>query len=74
MARFECGVSYYTKGKIVLDVGFPEDAVSCQYCPFCRTESELKRFWCRLTNEMLPNPFSPYLGKKCPIVFEKEVK
>lgn len=72
MARFDKGIAYYTTGKVVLEVGFPEDVVCCQYCKFCRIESELKRFWCRLTNEMIYDPFSPYRGKKCPIVFDEE--
>ena len=72
MGRFDRGINYYTKGKAVIDVSFPEDAVCCQYCRFCRTETELKRYWCRLTNEMIYNPFSPYRGEKCPVVFEGE--
>ena len=72
MGRFDKGISYYTKGKAVVEVSFPEDAVCCQYCRFCRTEPELKRFWCRLTNDMIYDPFSPYRSENCPIKFEED--
>lgn len=68
---FENGVSFYTKGVASVVINFPEDEVRCQYCPFCRAENELKRFWCRLTNEMLINPFSG-TGNNCPIIFKGE--
>lgn len=68
--RFEKGVSYYTRGIAYVTVSFPEDAVCCGYCSFCRPEPELKRFWCRLTNEMLINPFAPERGTRCPVVLE----
>ena len=71
MARFDNGVSFYTKGIIRLSVNFPENEVKCQYCKFCRPEGELKRFWCRLTNEMIINPYYG-IGKECPIIFERE--
>ena len=67
---FPNGVSYYTSGKAVIPVHFPEDKVCCQYCMFCRTESELNRFWCRLTNEMIYNPAAG-IRDSCPVVFEE---
>ena len=72
MARFDKGISFYTKGKAIIDVSFPEDYICCQYCKFCRTESDLKRFWCRLTGEMIYDPFGPHRGYDCPIIFEEE--
>lgn len=63
---FPNGVSYYTKGNVLLVINFPENKVKCQYCPFCRSENELKRFWCRLTNQMIYNPFYAELPEFCP--------
>ncbi len=71
MKEFKNGVSYYTSGKAIIQINFPEDAVACCWCPFCRAESELGRYWCRLTNSMIYNPFSG-LAQGCPIQFEKE--
>lgn len=65
---FPGGISYYTEGIAYIPVYFPEDKVKCQYCPFCRSEKELERWWCRLNNEMLYDPFSG-IGDKCPMVF-----
>ena len=70
MARFDTGVSFYTKGKVILDVNFPEDVTACQYCSFCYAEESLKRHKCRLTGEIIVNPYSLYRGAKCPIVLE----
>lgn len=72
MKTFESGVSFYTKGHARIEVAFPEDEIKCQYCMFCRTEKDLNRFWCRLTNEMIYNPFSYHLGEQCPIKFNEE--
>ena len=71
MGRFDKGIAYYTEGEAKIKIYFPEDVVCCHYCPHCRCEQELKRYWCRLTNEMIYDPFSPYRGKKCPIEFEE---
>lgn len=72
MARFDNGISYYTTGTAVIKVSFPENATACQYCRFCRADEALKRYWCRLTDEIIVNPYSLYRGAKCPIVFEEE--
>ena len=69
MARFDNGVSYYTKGVATFDVFLPEDVTACQYCSFCYAEESLKRHKCRLTGEIIVNPYSLYRGAKCPIVF-----
>lgn len=63
-------VLFYTTGVAEVRVNFPEDDVKCQFCPFCRTEESLKRWWCRLTNELIYNPYDS-IGDKCPINFEK---
>lgn len=72
MARFDKGVRWYTTGRAVLEVPFPEDAVCCRYCPYLRTEAEFARCWCRLTGELL---FAPGVqrGTGCPIRFEGDV-
>ncbi|MFR2018942.1 MAG: hypothetical protein ACLS27_10020 [Eubacterium sp.] len=65
-------VSYFTDGEISLTVHFPEDKVKCHYCPFCRSESDLNRYWCRLTNKMIYNPYILGLPDSCPIEFTKK--
>ena len=64
---FEKGVSYYTHGTANIDIYFPENDVRCAWCPFCRSESDLRRFWCRITNHMVYNPDCPGLPEFCPI-------
>lgn len=71
MPKFESGVSFYTKGQATVSVNFPEDDIKCQYCEFCRSETDLKRWWCRLTGEMIYFPFMG-IGDKCPIIFENK--
>jgi len=68
---FDKGVSYYTHGEVCLPVHFPEDKVICQYCQFCYCESDLKRWRCRLTREMIYNPHAG-VGVECPIKIELE--
>ncbi len=72
MKAFDRGVSYYTKGQAVIHINFPENDVCCRWCPFCRSEGDLKRYWCRLTNAMLYNPEYPQLPEECPIKFKEE--
>ena len=71
MKQFENGVLHFTEGKAVIPVFFPETEILCHWCRFCRAENDLKRFWCRLTNEMIYNPYSG-IGSKCPIKFKEE--
>ena len=70
--NFENGVSFYSEGKIELSVFFPEGDVRCKWCPFCRAEESLGRFWCRLTNKMIYNPNYDGLPDGCPITVKKE--
>ena len=72
MKQFENGIGYYTKMHADIMVAFPEDCVCCRYCPFCRAEKELGRFWCRLTNDMLYCPEMKGLPEGCPLREEKE--
>lgn len=72
--QFEGGIPYFTMGRAVIDIAFPKDIVSCQYCPFCRSESDLNRYWCRLTNTMIYEPSLRELPECCPIELTGEVR
>lgn len=74
MSKFDNGVKYYTAAKVNQMVFFPEKEVKCQYCQFCRAEKDLNRYWCRLTNRMIINPFYDERPKGCPLeIVESEV-
>lgn len=73
-SEFPNGVAYFTMAEIRLDLSFPEDKVKCHYCPFCRSEGDLNRFWCRLTNNMIYNPFAPALPEFCPAELTGEIR
>lgn len=68
---FEDGVRYYTYGTVYFKTSFPEDRVVCSYCKFIRSRSDLKRYECILTDEILLYPFDG-IGLKCPVIFENE--
>ena len=70
---FKSGVPYFTMAEIRVEVAFPEDKVKCRYCPFCRSESDLGRFWCRIMNIMLYNPDYPELPEGCPPTLTGEI-
>lgn len=63
-------VLWYTKGRLTLEVSFPEDRTVCQWCPYCRNEDSLRRWKCLLTGEYLVYPFHS-TGNECPIIFEQ---
>lgn len=67
------GILKYTKGVAVVPVFFPENKVSCQYCPFCKYEDRYYRYSCRLTTEWLLD-FKLGVGEQCPLIFEEEEK
>lgn len=67
-------VTYYTTGTAEVDIHFPEDDTRCVWCPFCRDEQSLRRYWCRLTNRVVTNPDAFGLPMFCPIKFNEEVK
>lgn len=71
--QFDKGVRFYTSGIASVSINFPEDDISCHWCPHCRSESDLLRHWCRLTNNMIYNPYVIGLPETCPIKFEKGV-
>lgn len=70
MKQFKDGVSFYTTGTATVRVHFPEDDVVCAWCPFCRSDGDLKRAQCRLTNDIIFNPFFG-VADTCPIQFNK---
>lgn len=72
MAKFDKGVMFYTTLKAEISINFPEKDVACQWCPYCRAESDLGRFWCRLTNEMIYNPYIG-IGDNCLLKEEHNV-
>lgn len=69
--KFESGVRYYTTVVLQIKINFPEDDVCCHWCPYCFEEKGLNRNWCRLTNEMLYNPYAG-IGERCPVKFEEK--
>lgn len=70
----ENGVAWYTTAKTTVTVYFPEGDVCCQWCPWCRSEGDLRRYWCRLTNDMVYLPESGILPS-CPLkIVEEEAK
>ena len=72
--QFEGGVPYFTIGQAVIEIAFPKDIVSCQYCPYCRAENDLRRYWCRLKNTMIYEPFERGLPQYCPIELTGEIR
>lgn len=73
MGRFDKGVEYYTK--VLIPVGFPEDCVTCRYCPMCklRLMQGKAEAVCQSTGEIIGNV--DHRPEDCPavIVIEKEV-
>lgn len=67
------GVDYYLKAEIVTNIAFPEGKVKCQYCKYCRAESDLKRFWCRIEDRLIYNPFAEGLPEFCPANITGEI-
>lgn len=71
MNKSDGGVLYYAKGAGTVEVYFPNGELLCQHCRFCRAESDLRRFWCRLTEREIYNPFFGIEGF-CPLKFEEK--
>jgi hypothetical protein len=71
--NFKNGVQWFTKGIIEVAVYFPEGQIKCQNCRYCRAESDLKRFWCKLTEQMVYNPFCSELPENCPVKITGEI-
>ena len=70
---FEGGVKYYTHGKAVVSVSFPENRTVCQYCRFVRYYEGLRRYQCMLTEEYLLYPFDG-VGNQCPVLLDTEME
>lgn len=68
---FPNGVLWYTKKFAVVEVNFPEDAVCCQNCEWCRAEKELSRYFCRLTGRQVYNPYYSVDEERCPLMSKK---
>lgn len=51
----------------IIRASFPNREIRCQHCPFCRGETDLKRFWCRLINRLIYDPFAEGLPEFCPL-------
>lgn len=69
-ARFERGVRWYTHGRLVVDVGFPEDAVCCRYCQYLRADANAVRYKCCVTGDILYS--LDMTGDRCPIEIIEE--
>ena len=68
--NFDKGIDYYTEGVAEINVYFPEDDIRCVWCPFCRSEADFGRYWCRLTNRMVYSPTCADLPDFCPITIQ----
>lgn len=63
---FSRGVSYYTRA--VVEIGFPEGRVSCDFCPLMETYS---RKQCRRTGEYLADTRTA-VGYYCPLIIQDD--
>lgn len=73
MPKAKNGVDYYLVGTIETKVFFPEGKIKCQHCKYCRAEGDLKRFWCRIADRMIYNPFAEGLPEFCSVKITGEV-
>ena len=67
--RFDGGVTWYTK--MTAEIWFPEDDVVCKACPCIGVEYDLRRTFCRLTGEYIPDAENMRMGG-CPLKESKE--
>jgi len=63
------GCTEYVSCDYTLHIGFPEDMVICDLCPFCHTENSGTRFRCLETGEILPY-HNKGTGLRCPLPIE----
>ena len=68
--RSYSSVSFYTKGKLVKEINFPNGDVCCANCPYCRqkTVNRRTRTLCTETYEPIENLSDT--GRDCPLKFE----
>ena len=73
MGRFDRGVAYFTK--VLSPVGFPEDCITCRYCPLCklRLMQGKAEAVCQATGEIIENVDHRPEGCPAVVVVEKEV-
>jgi len=69
----EDSVTFYTSGKAVIDVHFPNGMTVCRWCAHARYADGLRRSFCGLTGETLPYPDTSR-GIICPVTFDNEEK
>lgn len=72
MKDFKNGVDFYTVADLNIKIGFPEKEAICGYCPFIKSEFDLKRHRCLVTGEMLYSLETR--GDNCPLVFTGEIE
>ena len=53
--NYRHGVSYFTHGKGIIDISFPEDKVCCQHC-WMSYEDSMHRPMCRWLKKEIYNP------------------
>ena len=71
--EFPKGVTFFAKGVLSVPVYFPEGKVKCCYCEYCRAEIDLNRFRCRISNDIIYNPFCEGLPEFCQINMTGEI-
>ena len=69
MKTFPNGVGWYTTA--TTEIGFPEDDICCQWCPFLTSDYKLDRERCGKTGEVLIAP-KYTIGHYCPLNFERK--
>lgn len=58
---------------IEMKVGFHPDAICCDGCPFCRTDTANRdRKRCVLTEEILL--YTKQIGLRCPLIFDEKAE
>jgi hypothetical protein len=72
--RNKNGVDYFTGAIVTREIWFPEENIRCQFCPFCREEKGLGRFWCNVTGKMIYNPFADGFPEGCPAQLTGEIR
>lgn len=64
------GVGWYTVGRMLTEIYFPEGDVRCCKCRLCRGAS-IKHKSCSITNQEVTDVYHEGIGSDCPLEFEK---
>lgn len=72
MKDFKNGVGYYTMAELNMKIGFPENETKCGYCPFVKSEFDLKRHRCLVTGNLVYSLENR--EKDCPLIITGEIK